>query len=130
MCGRAPAVYYEGGCIMANNFMEDITATFDSADIEKNKTVAALASIPALFWLPFVAAKDSPFAKFYANVGLVLLIAGVVASILMKILGWFGGLVGGLIQLAVTIAVIISLVNGFQGKAVKLPVIGEIVIIK
>ncbi len=109
--------------------IEDVTARFDPQDIAANKAVAALSIIPILFWLPFVAAKDSAFAKFYANQGLLLLLAGVVGRILGHI-PLLGGILSWLISVCVVVCVILGLVWGFQGQAKKLPFIGDVVIFK
>lgn len=63
---------------------------FDPADIEKNKTMAGLAYI--LFFLPLVASPDSPFGRFHANQGLVLLLFALIGSFVLSIIpiiGWF-----------------------------------------
>ena len=49
--------------------------SYSFEDIEKNKVVAALAYI--IFFLPLMVCPESPFGKFHANQGLVLLIVGI-----------------------------------------------------
>ena len=114
---------------MAGFNFEDVTASFAPDDIEKNKAIAALSVIPVLFWLPFVAAKDSRFAKFYCNQGLILLIllvlSGAIGSI--TLIGWLLGLA---VNLYIAVSIIAGLVYGFQGQAKKLLWIGSIEIIK
>ena len=114
---------------MAGFNFEDVTASFAPDDIEKNKAVAALSVIPVLFCLPFVAAKDSRFAKFYCNQGLILLIllvlSGAIGSI--PLIGWLLGLA---VNLYIAVSIIAGLVYGFQGQAKKLLWIGSIEIIK
>ncbi len=109
--------------------LEDVTARFDAQDIEARKATAGLTGFPILFWLPFAAAKDSAFAKFFSNQSLVLLIISAVNCFIRKI-PLLGGIVSWIVGLAVTVCVIILVVSGFQGKARKLPVIGDIEIIK
>ncbi len=109
--------------------LEDVTARFDARDIEANKAVAGLTALPVLFWLPFAAAKDSAFARFFSNQSLVLLIISAVNCFIRKI-PLLGGLLAWIIGLAVTVCVIILLISGFQGKARKLPFIGDIEILK
>ena len=75
----------------------DLTGNFDAADIEKNKIYGILASIPPLFFLPLVAAKDSAYGKFCANQGLTITILSVLAGAIPAILGFIpfiGGLLG------------------------------------
>ena len=123
----------------AANFIQntpDTTAEYDPADIEKNKTISALAYI--LFFLPLVACPESKFGRFHANQGLVLLlfsiVGGIVISILYGILIWvfypLAALINAVFYLAVLALVILGIVNTFNGKAKELPVIGKIKLIK
>ena len=101
---------------------------FTQEDIEKNKTMAGLAYL--IFFLPLVAAPESKFGKFHANQGLVLLIFGGVGSgilAIIPILGWF---LLPVFSIFTIVLVIMGLVNGFGGKAKRLPVIGGFDIIK
>lgn len=113
--------------------------TFDPADIEQNKTMAGLAYI--LFFLPLIACKDSQYGKFHANQGLLLLILSVVGSIALSVVSgiliaitwrlfWFTSLLYGAFGLLIIFLAITGLINGLNGKAKPLPVIGEIQIIK
>lgn len=109
---------------------QDVSDMFTAEDIEANKVFGALACVPILFWLPLVAAKDSGFAKFYANQGLTLLVLGVVASIVTTILAFIpfiGGLLGTVVGLVPTAGFLFLIINAFQGKARRLPVIGEMI---
>ena len=86
--------------------------------------VAALAYIWILFLIPLFAAKDSKFARFHANQGLLLFILDIIVSVLsyIPLIGWIIKLVGGLLILAF---VIIGVVNVVNGKAKELPLIGQ-----
>ena len=46
----------------------------DPADVEKNKVMALLSYISILWLVPLLAAKDSPFAKYHCNQGILLTI--------------------------------------------------------
>lgn len=103
----------------------------DSADIEKNKVMAGLAYI--LFFLPLIVCPESKYAKFHANQGLLLLIVAIGGNILLgPVLGWLllPLLLLPFFGIAVVIFAIIGLINGFTGKAKKLPLFGKFVIIK
>ncbi|MDD4797355.1 MAG: hypothetical protein PHO66_06265 [Eubacteriales bacterium] len=106
-----------------------MTMQFDSADIEKNKVVSALAYLGILFFLPLVVCPDSQFGRFHANQGLVLLLANVALTLLniIPILGQILYIVGSIVCL---VFFVMGLVNTLQGKAVPLPVIGKITILK
>ncbi len=114
---------------MKDEMMQDVNDMFTADDIEGNKGIAALATIPILFWLPLVAAKESEFAKFYANQGLILLVACIVLNIastiigFIPILGWLVSFLIGLVELA---AFLFLLVSALQGKARYLPFVGKL----
>jgi uncharacterized membrane protein len=98
-------------------------------DVEENKVYGVLAYIGILFLVPLLVAPKSPFAKFHANQGCVLFIASVALSIvwIIPILGWIVGFVGGV---AVLVFAVMGIINAINGKMKKLPLIGDIEIIK
>ena len=101
----------------------------DPADVEKNKMMGILAYI--IFFIPLLAAKESKFAMYHANQGLVLFLLGVVVSIVGSIipfLGWFIILPIG--SLLVIVLAIIGIINASKGEMKPLPVVGKISIIK
>jgi len=102
---------------------------FDQADIDKNKTMAGLAYI--IFFLPLVACPDSRFGKYHANQALVLFLLAVLGSFVLRfipILGWI--LSVSLFPLLIFVLIIMGLLNGLNGKAKELPVIGKIKLLK
>lgn len=105
----------------------DTTALYDSADIEKNKLMAALAYV--LFLIPLLAAKDSPFAKYHTNQGLILFIAGIICSMLLiiPIIGW---ILAPIISIAITVLAVMGIINALGGKTKDLPIIGKYRILK
>lgn len=111
------------------NNTPDTTAQYDAKDIEDNKVMALLAYIGFLFLVPLLAAKESKFAKFHTNQGIVLFIAELILSIvaIIPILGWIVSAVGGIILFVLTI---LGIVNAIQGKAKELPIIGKFKILK
>ena len=126
-----------------NNFTntKNTTGEFDPADIQNNKIMAVLAYIGILFLVPLLAAKDSKFARFHANQGLVLFLAdiigGIIIAIVSAILVWIpviGWLISLLISLLLSIMMlvfmIIGIVNAAQGQAKELPLIGSIKIVQ
>ncbi len=115
---------------------KDYTEEFEPQDIENNKVMAILAYIWILVLIPIFAAKDSKFARFHANQGLVLMIVetifGILIGILAKIpiLSWIFGIIGGLVELCAVILAILGIVNALNGKAKDLPVVGKFRILK
>lgn len=119
-----------------NEMCEDV---FDEEDIRQNKTMAGLAYI--LFFLPLIVCKDSKFGRFHANQGLLLLILSVVGYIAISIvttilatITWrlfgFISLLYSIYGLFILALAIYGLVNGLNGKAKELPVIGKYRIIR
>ncbi len=123
------------------NNTKDSTAELDPADIEKNKLMAVLAYLSWLVLIPLFAAKDSKYARFHVNQGLVLAIAeivfGIARSVVVTVIGaiipFLGGIIDtvlGLVTLAFLILSIVGIVNAATGKAKELPIIGSITLIK
>ena len=115
--------------IMGINNTADTTADYDKKDIEDNKLMGVLAYIGLLFLVPLVAAKESQFAQFHTNQGILLFIVGIAGGIiaLLPIIGWILAPVISLATLALTI---LGSVNVCQGKAKELPIIGKYQILK
>lgn len=123
---------------MSNNFdTDDLTGMFDTSDIEKNKFLTIIGYIPLLFLIPMLVANDSKYAKFHANQGLILTIFAAICAVIDRlvkfIIGWIpliGGVVSAIISLALGLAtlayIIVGIVNAVQGKAKKLPLIGDL----
>jgi len=106
----------------------------DESDAEKNKTFGILAYI--IFFIPLLAAKDSPFAKYHANQGLALCLTMLVSLTVLGILSMipFVGFVFGMLHILLYLVflglVVLGIVNAAAGKCVPLPVIGGIKLIK
>ena len=109
------------------NNTADITDQFDKDDIEKNKVMGLLAYI--LFFIPLLAAKDSPFARYHANQGLVLFLAAILSSVILiiPILGW---IIAPILSIVITVLAVIGIINALNGKAKELPMIGKFKILK
>ena len=109
------------------NNTADITDQFDKDDIEKNKVMGLLAYI--LFFIPLLAAKDSPFARYHANQGLVLFLAAILSSVILiiPILGW---IIAPILSILITVLAVIGIINALNGKAKELPIIGKFKILK
>ena len=109
------------------NNTADTTSEYDAQDIEKNKVMAVLAYI--LFFIPLLAAKDSKFARFHTNQGLVLFLGGIIASVVaaIPVIGWIIAPIAGLV---ITVLAVIGIINALGGKAKELPIIGKFKILK
>ena len=101
---------------------------FDQTDIDKNKTMAGLAYI--IFFLPLVACPDSRFGKYHANQGLVLLLFSIFGSIVLGLIPILGWILLIFFPILIIVFVVMGLLNGLNGKAKELPVIGKIKLLK
>jgi uncharacterized membrane protein len=112
----------------------------DPEDAEKNKIFGILAYLGILCLVPILAAKESPFAKYHANQGLVLFVLEIVIWIALFVINIVlamlpGGLgflsaIFGLLYLAPLVLLVIGIINAAAGKCVPLPVVGGIKLLK
>jgi uncharacterized membrane protein len=119
---------------MAENF------TVDPKDAQDNKIMAILAYLGILVLVPILAAKESPFARYHANQGLVLLIASVAYSIAVWIITFILAFISpqlallgtllSLVSLVFFVLAIIGIINALKGEAKELPIIGKYTILK
>lgn len=114
----------------------DTTDRFDARDIEENRVMGVFAYLSWLVLIPLFAAKDSPFARFHCNQGIMLAIAELAVSVLCGILshvvliGWIFRLAEALVNLACVVLSVIGIVNASQGRAKELPVVGGFRLLK
>jgi uncharacterized membrane protein len=112
----------------------------DAEDAEKNKIFGILAYLGILWLVPWLAAKDSPFAKYHANQGFVLFLLEIVIWIALFVVNivlamlpgglGFIGAIFGLLYLVPLALLIYGIFNALFGKCVPLPVIGGIKLLK
>ena len=122
------------------NNTADTTAEFDANDIANNKVMAVLAYLGILVLIPIFAAKQSKFARYHANQGLVLCIAAIAYSIVYGILSsiilaiswrlYFITSILSLVSIVFFILCVIGIINAAGGKAKELPLIGKFKILK
>ena len=110
--------------------------TPNPADVDKNKVKGILSYLGILFLVPLLAAKDSPFARYHCNQGLVLFLAAIAAwianmilaavLIFIPVLGWilimllhFAVLIG------ILVLVVMGIINAANGVCKPLPLIGN-----
>ena len=113
----------------------------EQMDINNNKGYAILSYFSLLVLIPIFAAKDSKFARFHANQGLVLMIAevvywiavAIVTAIFMAINWWLGSIFSTIFALGnilFLVLAILGIVAAAQGQYKTLPIIGKISILK
>jgi uncharacterized membrane protein len=109
--------------------------SFDPKDVQNNKVMGILAYLGILVLVPIFAAKESPFARFHANQGLVLIIASIayyivlfIVTVLLALLSpklAFIGVLLYIISLVFLVLIIIGIINAAKGEAKELPIIGK-----
>lgn len=110
----------------------------DPEDAENHKIFGILAYLGILCLVPLFAAKESPFAKYHANQGLILFLGEIALSVVLSIIYHLLALIGlsfisvflSLIWLGVFALVIIGIINAAAGKCVPLPIVGKFKLIK
>ncbi|MGX8795327.1 DUF4870 domain-containing protein [Fusibacter sp. JL298sf-3] len=102
--------------------------TFETEDIEKNKVIAGLAYL--LFFLPLIACPDSKFGRFHANQALILFLVSFAGSAVLSFIPIIGWLLLPIFGIGVLVLGILGLINGLNGVAKELPLIGKYRILK
>ena len=116
--------------------MTDRTDEFERDDINKNRVFAIFAYIGWLVLIPIFAAKNSKFARFHANQGLVLAIIMTASIFVLTLLsyipyiGWLFSVLDWIASLGITALMVIGIITAATGKAKELPLIGKIKILK
>lgn len=111
------------------------STAFDAEDLDKNKSLGIVMAIfPILFFLPLIMddRKNSKFLKFYMNTELCITVlyalSGIIQTILknIPIIGWFAWLV----PTAIFVFHLITFIYVIQLNGKKVPILGEITILK
>ena len=115
---------------------KDWTYDFHPQDIEYNKGMSVMAYLGILVLIPLIMARDSRFARFHVNQGLLLAILETACAVISSVFGWFP-VAGLIIRIACWIIsavcfifAIIGIVNAVNGRAKELPFIGGIRLLK
>ncbi|MFG6114722.1 DUF4870 domain-containing protein [Halobacillus sp. MO56] len=106
---------------------QDVNQTSGAAtsqDVEDNKLMAILAYF--IFFIPLLAAKESPFAMFHGNQGLLLFLLAVAintAGTIIPVIGWLVILPFG--NILVFVLWVMGIINASKGELKRLPMIGK-----
>ena len=108
----------------------------EDADIAGNKGMSVLAYIGVLVLIPLFFRKDSKFARFNINQGLVLMFIEVAANLINKVCAAYlpgsSGIVGLLCFIVWVVCIVLSImgiVNAAKGRYKKLPIVGGVKIL-
>ena len=107
----------------------DTTSDYAVDDINNNRLMSILAYIGILVLVPLFAAKESPFARFHTNQGLLLLILHLIGWVL-SFIPYIGWVACGIINVVCFVLFILGLINAVRGDAKELPLIGKYRILK
>ena len=95
------------------------------------KVMGILAYLGILVLIPLFAARDSKFARYHSNQGLILFIAYLIVGILSAIFSsGFLATVISICYIILCVFSIIGIVNVFKGECKELPWIGKYRILK
>lgn len=97
--------------------------TIDPSDISANKVMAILAYIGILVLIPLFAAKESKFARFHTNQGLILFICNIVIYFISLIPGLKA--ICWILSVAALVFAIIGIIGAAKGETKELPLIGK-----
>ena len=112
------------------------------SDAQQNKVMGILAYLSWLVIVPWIAAKESPFARYHTNQGLVLAIVEIAWWILSAILAAIAtaayslgflaviGVISWILGIVFLVFSILGIVNAAKGEMKPLPIIGGIKILK
>ena len=126
---------------------DDHTNEYDPYKFSEKKSICRLTVLGPTFWLPFVAAKDSASARFYANQGLLVFIVELILlipEVIFTTIVGIGFSLGAQIIVGLVIDVILTLIiysvpifmiasawkDMNEGKIKDIPFIGKLRIIK
>ncbi len=123
---------------MANPFTDtpDYSESFEQQDKDDNKVMALFSYLSWLVLIPIFAAKESKYARFHANQGIVLAIIEIAVWVVFGLLsaipvvGWIFSVINSILSLGCTGLAVLGIVNAVRGKAKELPFIGGIRILK
>ena len=112
------------------------------AGASNDKLMGILAYLGILVLVPILAAKDSKFAKFHANQGLVLIIAYIIVSVACNVvsiataalnvplIGLLLGLVTWAASIFCFVLAIMGIIAAANGEEKELPIIGQYKLLK
>lgn len=97
---------------------------YDPRDIEDNRGICILNYFGPFLLIPLLLRPNSPYIRFHANQGIILLIVSICVSALSRLplFGWLFGLVGGIFT---AVCVILGIINSLGGHSNELPIVGS-----
>ena len=111
-------------------FNERVNNTENNAS--NDKLMGILSYLGILFLIPLLLAKESEFARFHVNQGLLNFILAAVISCATSISSAISGVFGiiGILEIVPIVFAVMGIVNAYKGEMKELPLIGSIRLIK
>jgi uncharacterized membrane protein len=100
----------------------------EDQDVQNNKVYGVLAYI--IFFIPLLAAKDSKFAMYHANQGLLLFLLYLALNIVLRVIPFISWILLPFVGLFCLVLAILGIVNAAKGEKKPLPLIGHLSILK
>lgn len=97
---------------------------FQSSDAPHAKIFAIFAYI--LFFLPLIGARNSRFAMYHSNQGLVLMLTFMACNMMLGLVPFIGWLLIPIANLGIVFLIFVGMLNAAGGVMRPLPVIGKI----
>ena len=108
----------------------------DIRDAQENKVMAVLSYLSILVLIPLLVGRDSTFAKFHTNQGLILFILEAIYGIIYSAVSWilltiswrlgFLVWVWGAVSVIFLIFAVLGIISACRGEMRPLPLIGHI----
>lgn len=101
---------------------------FQSTDSKQYKLFAILAYL--LFFIPLIGARNSRYAMYHCNQGLVLLLTFMACNMMLGLVPFVGWLLIPLANLCIVCLIFVGMLNAAGGVMRPLPVIGNITLLQ
>ncbi len=117
--------------ILSNFNDQSAQNSFDQADVQKNKFLIAVCYVFSfLFFIPLLIDKSSSYCRFHANQQLTLLICEIIIGLVLAVVGLIpvlGAIIGVLVGICMLALIIALAYGGYNGMAVRIPFIGNMI---
>ena len=106
----------------------DCTELVPPDDIEKNRVYAALGYL--IFFIPLVFADSSPFARFHCNQALINMLLSTIVAVVLSFIPYAGVVLLIVQEVLCIVFAVRGMVYALKGKAVGIPLVGWITLLK
>lgn len=111
-----------------SKFNEDLAVKFDRETSDRARISSAIGYL--FFFVPIIMHPESKFARYHCNQGLILLIVAFLGIVGLAEIPKVGGILSFLCLLFCLFCLIRGMVLALQGKAMRIPFFGKLVIVE